>query len=76
MQSVSLVTDLTCFRPLKALLGMSTNQCANSKNHYTYLKAKLAGYLAMCLLPVVILERCGLATGPANVKQLRYKLPN
>ena len=31
------------------------------------LKAKLACHLARCLLPVEIIERCGLATGPATV---------
>ena len=30
------------------------------------LKAKLACRLARCLLPVEIVERCGLATGPAT----------
>ena len=39
------------------------------------LKAKLAYHLARCLLPVEILERCGLATGPATVKLLPYVLP-
>ena len=40
------------------------------------LKAKLACHLARCLLPVEILERCGLATGPATVKLLSYLLLN
>ena len=39
------------------------------------LKAKLACHLARCLLPVQILERCGLDTGPATVKLLPYLLP-
>ena len=39
------------------------------------LKAKLAYHLARCLiLPVEILERCGLATGPVTVKLLPYVL--
>ena len=39
------------------------------------LKAKLACHPARCLLPVEILDRCGLATGPANVELLTYLLP-
>ena len=31
------------------------------------LKAKLACHPARCLLPVEIIERCGLATGPATL---------
>ena len=33
---------------------------------YRYLKAKLACHPAKCLLPVEIIEWCGLATGPAT----------
>ena len=36
---------------------------------------KLACHLARFLLPVEILERCGLATGLATVKLLPYLLP-
>ena len=39
------------------------------------LKAKLACLPARCLLPVEIIERCGLATGPATVGLLTYLLP-
>ena len=39
------------------------------------LKAKLACHPAKCLLPVEIIERCGLATGPATVELLQYLLP-
>ena len=39
------------------------------------LMAKLAYHPARCLLPVEIIERCGLATGPATVKLLPYLLP-
>ena len=39
------------------------------------LKAKLACHPARCLLPVEIIERCGLATGPATVELLPYLLP-
>ena len=38
------------------------------------LKAKLACHPAMCLLPVEIIERCGLTTGPATVELLPYLL--
>ena len=40
-----------------------------------FLKAKLAGHPARCLLPVEIIDRCGLATGPATVELLPYLLP-
>ena len=39
------------------------------------LKAKLACHPASCLLPVAIIDRCGLATGPATVELLPYLLP-
>ena len=39
------------------------------------LKAKLACHLARFLLPVEILGRCEIATGPATVKLLPYLLP-
>ena len=39
------------------------------------LKAKLACHSARCLLPVEIIERCGLATGPATLELLPYLLP-
>ena len=39
------------------------------------LKAKLACHPARCLLPVEIIDRCGLATGPATVELLSYLLP-
>ena len=39
------------------------------------LKAKLACHPARCLLPVEIIDRCGLATGPATVGLLPYLLP-
>ena len=42
---------------------------------YRSLKAKLACHPARCLLPVEIIERCGLATGPATVGLLSYLLP-
>ena len=45
-----------------------------NKNKYT-LKAKLACHLASCLLPVEILDWCGLATGPTTVQLLPYLLP-
>ena len=38
------------------------------------LKAKLACHPARCLLPVEIIERCSLATGPATVELLPYLL--
>ena len=38
------------------------------------LKAKLACHPARCLLPVEIIERCCLATGPATVELLPYLL--
>ena len=41
----------------------------------TSLKAKLACHPARCLLPVEIVYRCGLATGPATVKLLPYLMP-
>ena len=34
------------------------------------LKAELACHPARCLLPVEIIERCGLATGPSTVELL------
>ena len=40
-----------------------------------FLKAKLACHPAMCLLPVEIIERGGLATGLATVELLPYLLP-
>ena len=40
-----------------------------------FLKAKLACHPARCLLPVEIIDRCGLATGPATVELLPYSLP-
>ena len=40
------------------------------------LKAKLACHPARCLLPVEIIDRCVLATGPATVELLPYLLPN
>ena len=36
------------------------------------LKAKLACHPARCLLPVEIIKRCDLATGPATVELLPY----
>ena len=45
-----------------------------NKNKYT-LKTKLACHLARCLLPIGILDRCGLATGPTTVQLLPYLLP-
>ena len=39
------------------------------------LNAKLACHPARCLLPVEIIERCGLTTGPATVELLPYLLP-
>ena len=39
------------------------------------LKAKFQCHPARCLLPVEIMERCGLATGPATVELLPYLLP-
>ena len=39
------------------------------------LKAKFQCHPARCLLPVEILQRCGLATGPATVELLPYLLP-
>ena len=39
------------------------------------LKAKLACHPARYLLPVEIIERCVLATGPATVELLPYLLP-
>ena len=39
------------------------------------LKAKLACHPARCLLPVEIIKRCSLATGPASVELLPYLLP-
>ena len=39
------------------------------------LKAKFQCHPARCLLPVEIMQRCGLATGPATVELLPYLLP-
>ena len=39
------------------------------------LKAKFQCHPAKCLLPVKIMQRCGLATGPATVELLPYLLP-
>ena len=39
------------------------------------LKAKFHCHPARCLLPVEIMQRCGLATGPATVELLPYLLP-
>ena len=39
------------------------------------LKAKFQCHTARCLLPVEIMQRCGLATGPATVELLPYLLP-
>ena len=36
------------------------------------LKAKFQCHPARCLLPVEIMQRCGLATGPATVELLPY----
>ena len=47
----------------------------NQANKQIFLNAKLACHPAMCLLPVKIIERCGLATGPATVELLPYLLP-
>ena len=40
-----------------------------------FLKAKFQCRPARCLLPVEIMHRCGLATGPATVELLPYLLP-
>ena len=40
-----------------------------------FLKAKFQCHPARCLLPVEIMQRCGLATGPATVELLPYLLP-
>ena len=42
---------------------------------FLLLKAKLACHPARWLLPVEIIERYGLATGPATVELLPYLLP-
>ena len=42
---------------------------------YKDLKAKFQCHPARCLLPVEIMQRCGLATGPATVEILPYLLP-
>ena len=39
------------------------------------LKANLTCHPARCLLPVEIIERCGLTSGPAAVELLPYSLP-
>ena len=39
------------------------------------IKAKFQCHPARCLLPVEIMQRCGLATGPATVELLPYLLP-
>ena len=39
------------------------------------LKAKFQCHPARCLLPVEIMQRCGLATGPDTVELLPYLLP-
>ena len=44
------------------------------RDTYDPLKAKLACQPARCLLPVEIIERCGLATGPATAELLPYLL--
>ena len=48
---------------------------AFSRRTKMHLKAKLACHPARCLLPVEIIQRCGLATGPATVELLPYLLP-
>ena len=45
------------------------------KKKLVTLKAKFQCHPARCLLPVEIMERCGLATGPATVVLLPYLLP-
>ena len=63
---------MTTYRPM----GKSTGP-ENLMTTLTFLtlKAKLACHPAKCLLPVEIIERCGLATGPATVELLQYLLP-
>ena len=56
---------LTSKTPL--LIPVSIGQTGHSK-------AKLACHPARCLLPVEIIERCGLATSPATVELLPYLL--
>ena len=42
---------------------------------FSVLKAKFQCHPARYLLPVEIMQRCGLATGPATVELLPYLLP-
>ena len=57
------------------LLLVGSFQLYSGLMKWVALKAKLACHPARCLLPVEIIERCGLATGPATVELLSYLLP-
>ena len=54
---------------------MLSHSTFTSWSYEKYLKAKLACHPARCLLPVEIIERFGLTTGPATVELLSYLLP-
>ena len=53
----------------------SAHKVAKRNATKTPLKAKFQCHPARCLLPVEIMQRCGLATGPATVELLPYLLP-
>ena len=66
----------------------SSSSCASSYSYHVCtkvirvfllllldLKAKFQCHPARCLLPVEIMQRCGLATDPATVELLPYLLP-
>ena len=64
-------TGIMCF-----LLGVTPEPRVKVCTHLRIsLKAKLTCHLARCLLPVEIVKRCGLPTGPATAKPLTNLLP-
>ena len=56
------------------ILKVTYNNSAQVSYNTKGLKAKLACHQASFLLPVEIIERCVLATGPATVELLLYVL--
>ena len=63
----------TCNWQLKG--GARLIEVAATAGGTVVLKATWACHPAKCLLPVEIIERCGLTTGPATVELLPYLLP-
>ena len=66
-------------KPLHNSIGIFSKHLKKSHSFLYFvkvkLKAKLACHPASGLLPVGIIERCGLAIGPATVELLPYLLP-